>query len=161
MEGHDLGKVQAVQWGKQHEKVTVLAFETTTGMKVTPAGLYLDLCGFIGVSPDGFVNGDTLIQIKCPFKFRNTSLQQALRNDRSYIVHINEKNERQVNSIHEYWHQIQGALHLTLRNKCLLVIWTPGECEIIEICKDEDWKENIPVLQNFYLTKFVPYILGQ
>ncbi|KAK4882466.1 hypothetical protein RN001_005785 [Aquatica leii] len=41
------------------------------------------------------------------------------------------------------------------------VVWTPSECEITEIYKDEEWNSNISTLKEFYLTKFIPFLCGQ
>lgn len=55
-----------------------------------------------------------------------------------------------VNKKHDYWHQIQGQMHITNRNLCYLIVWTPKECEIIYIEKDPTWVENISILKEFF-----------
>ncbi|KAJ8928706.1 hypothetical protein NQ314_018716 [Rhamnusium bicolor] len=127
-------------------------------MEVYSTGLWLEECGYIGASPDGFVAEDALIEVKCPYKYKSVSLEDALRNDKTYIIYKNEEGDTTVNTKHVYWDQIQGQLHITNKEKCFLVVWTPAECEIVEIPKYEEWEENMDLLKTFYLEKFIPYI---
>lgn len=159
-DGYDLSSVLAVQWGKEHEKVAVETFiSNIEGAEVIPTGLWLDTCGFLGASPDGLCGDSCIVEVKCPYKFRNSSLSEALKNDKTYVIYKKE-NETLINFDHDYYHQIQGQLHITNREMCYLVIWTPNECEVACILKNEDWFTNLDILKNFYLNKFVPYISG-
>lgn len=112
-------------------------------MEVSPIGFWLEECGYLGASPDGTVGEDALIEVKCPFKYKSVSLENALRN---------------VNTKHVYWDQIQGQLYIAKKEKCFLVVRTPAECEIVEIDKYNDWKENIDLLKTFHLNNFIPYV---
>ncbi|KAJ8965260.1 hypothetical protein NQ314_004250 [Rhamnusium bicolor] len=158
LEGYNLNSVLAIQWGRENELSAIETFKAATGMEVFSTGLWLEECGYIGASPDGFVGEDALIEVKCPYKYKSVSLEDALRNDKTYIIYKNEEGDITVNTKHVYWDQIQGQLHITNKEKCFLVVWTPAECEIVEIPKYKEWEENMDLLKQFYLEKFIPYI---
>lgn len=57
---------------------------------------------------------------------------------------------------HDYYHQIQGQLHIAGKQCCDLVVWTPCDAIIIRIAKDITWFPNISKLMEFYYLKFIP-----
>lgn len=77
LEGYDLSNVQAVQWSKENEPIAIQMFEESNNVIVNSTGLWLDPCGFIGASPDGLVDDLAVVEVKCPFKYRNSSLKEA------------------------------------------------------------------------------------
>ncbi|KAI4455404.1 hypothetical protein MML48_9g00009794 [Holotrichia oblita] len=158
VESYDLSSIHAIQWGQEHEKTAIKCFEENTNLKVNATGLWLDECGFLGASPDGLIDDNILVEVKCPYKYRNAVLSEVLAHDKTYII-TEEANEMRVNQQHDYWQQIQGQLHITNRDICYLIIWTPAECKIVTIEKDVEWTTNINVLKNFYINKFIPFLL--
>jgi len=73
---------RAVQWGVDNERVAIREFCASNGKEVIPSGLWLHECGFLGGSPDGLVVGeDAIIEVKCPYQWRNDDLKEALRID--------------------------------------------------------------------------------
>ena len=74
---YDLSGVQAISWGIANEAEAVKAFETATAMNVKETGLWLHLSGILGVSPDGLVGEDALLEAKCPFKEGNLTFEEA------------------------------------------------------------------------------------
>jgi putative phage-type endonuclease len=58
-------KNEDMQRGNELEKTARLAYEMETSNIVTKVG-YIELNEFIGVSPDGLVGEDGMIEIKCP-----------------------------------------------------------------------------------------------
>ena len=61
---------------------------------------------------------------------------------------------------HDYWHQVQGQLHITGYQCCDLVVWTIVDCQIIRIKKDLPWAENLSRLIEFYFDKFIPSLVA-
>ncbi|XP_044760381.1 uncharacterized protein LOC123317834 [Coccinella septempunctata] len=61
---YNLENIKAIQWGKLHEKKGIEALEEALGVEVIPTGLWLDKCGFLGASPDGFIGEDQLVEVK-------------------------------------------------------------------------------------------------
>jgi putative phage-type endonuclease len=58
-------KNEDMQRGNDLENTARLAYEMETGNIVTKVG-YIELNEFIGVSPDGLVGEDGMVEIKCP-----------------------------------------------------------------------------------------------
>uniref|UniRef100_V5GT43 YqaJ viral recombinase domain-containing protein n=1 Tax=Anoplophora glabripennis TaxID=217634 RepID=V5GT43_ANOGL len=110
---YDVTGVQAVQWGLQHEELGLDAFTLAMGLQVVPTGLWMDMCGFLGASPDGLVGDNAIIEVKCPFKYRNMSLSSALCEDHTYIIYKDENNETQINKNHIY--NPRAAVHYQKR----------------------------------------------
>lgn len=154
---YNLDRVLAVQWGRDNEKLAISTFEEQTGFKVESCGLFLDRCGFLGASPDG-ICGDAIIEVKCPYKYRNSSLRAVLQADKSYVLYY-EADTPILNETHIYYQQMQGQMYITKKEKCYLIIWTPNETETFLIEKDPAWVANIKILKEFYLQKLLPFIM--
>lgn len=122
---------KAVQWGSQHEKAALNAFTEATGLSVQTTGLHLHPCGCLGAPPDGIVDEKSIIEVKCPYRYREKSLSEALRNETSYIVYENDYGDTIINKTHDYYHQKQGQLYLCDKNLCHLVVWAPQEACIV------------------------------
>nr|CAH7713590.1 unnamed protein product [Callosobruchus chinensis] len=160
LEGYDLSGVQAIQWGKENEQTAIAKFKEVTGLCVEPAGFHLHACGFLGTSPDGYVSEKCLIEVKCPFKYRNRELlSEELSIDKNYIISFNNSSWI-INETHAYYHQIQGELHITGRDMCYLVIWIPKDVVILRIARDDEWVANMNILKSFYLEQFLPNIIS-
>lgn len=129
-------------------------------MKVIPTGFWLHSSGFIGGSPDGLIGDDAIIEVKCPFKYKDSSLLEDIKTDHNYIVIADSIGNITVNKNHEYFQQIQGQLFLTKRKICYLVIWTPKEVVIVNI-PAEDFSTNFEILNFFYLNHYVRFLQGE
>lgn len=156
---YDLDGVLAVQWGKNHEEDVKKIFEQCFKIKVKPCGLFLHESGLLGASPDGLIGHDSLLEIKCPYKWKGDDLEEVLQKESNYIVRI-KNNILEVNKDHCYYDQIQGQLHITKREHCNLVIWTTKSFVHVSIDKEESWAANISMLLNFYYNIFLPAILS-
>ncbi|KAJ8911686.1 hypothetical protein NQ315_017138 [Exocentrus adspersus] len=130
LEGYSLDRVLAVQWGKDNEGTAITKFMDETGFSVVPTGLWLHECGFLGASPDGLIDHDCILEVKCPYKFRNISIRDGVK-DKNYLFHYDDDE--------------------------ILVDCEHNECVIID--RDEDWISNIDILKDFYLRKFLPVLV--
>ncbi|KAJ8930911.1 hypothetical protein NQ314_016245 [Rhamnusium bicolor] len=100
LEGYNLNSV--IQWERENKASAIETFKVATGMEVSPTGLWLEECGYIGASPDGLAGEDALIEVKCPYKYKSVSLEYALRNDKTYVIYRNEEGDSTVNTKHVY-----------------------------------------------------------
>lgn len=80
---------------------------------------------FLGASPDGLTacscHGQGLVEIKCPYKYRN-----GLKNfgkDKDFPVEENGKIKKK----HKYYAQIQGQMKVLKTDFCDFFVWTPIE----------------------------------
>ncbi|KAL1483478.1 hypothetical protein MTO96_033162 [Rhipicephalus appendiculatus] len=61
----------ATEHGKQHEIVAIQLYALEKGMVVQPCGLFVDLeHGFLAASPEGLVRTVHIVEVKCPFKYK-------------------------------------------------------------------------------------------
>lgn len=104
------------------------------------------------------VGTNHIVEVKCPWKFRNKKIENEIKKDHSYILYI-ENNMLLVNKCHIYWHQIQGQLYLTKRTFCYLIIWTPSQTIITEIERDAEWEANLNIIERFFITRYLPSLI--
>lgn len=91
----------AMQYGTDNEATARMAYEARSGAMVGETGFHKHpAVGFVGASPDGFVDDDGAIEIKCPFNSTN-HLQCFLHG-----------------MPEEHMAQVQGVLWVTGREYC-------------------------------------------
>lgn len=147
---YNLNGIKQIQYGRNNEKYAVDKFEMQFNLKVNQTGLHLHPCGYLGASPDGLVGDNCIIEVKCPYKYRNQPLN-VLKVEKKYIVHYEANSKKYIiNKEHDYYHQIQGQLHILKKEKCYLVLFTQVDLVSIEIIKDEEWKSNM-----FFFAQFL------
>lgn len=137
VEGYTLDRVKAIQWGKENEKTAIFTLEKKIGMPIEATGLWIEESGVLGASPDGLIGDNIVVEVKCPWKFRNTSLKEGVA-DKKYFFYY-EDGEAIINNNHNYYHQIQGQLYFTKKQWCYFFIWTPVENILLKIKKDDNW----------------------
>jgi putative phage-type endonuclease len=97
----------AMRWGTEQEAAARAAYEQRTGVAVEETGFVTHDVLMAGCSPDGLVDWDGLIEIKCPF---NTG------------VHI----DTLLNGMPaEHTAQVQGQMWITGRQWCDFVSYDP------------------------------------
>ena len=97
----------AMRWGTEQEAVARAAYEQRTGVAVEETGFVAHDVLMAGCSPDGLVDWDGLIEIKCPF---------------NSATHI----ETLLNGMPaEHMLQIQGQIWITGREWCDFVSFDP------------------------------------
>lgn len=100
----------ATQWGVTHEDEAREDFERATGSEVVKASFCIHpLHPWLGASPDGFVDDDDLVEIKCPFGIRD---------------HQNPTFKTAAEQPH-YMAQMQVQMFVTERSACHFWQWTP------------------------------------
>ena len=97
----------ATEYGTFHEAGARVEYEMETGRKVIECGFFTE-GDWLGASPDGLVNDDGLIEIKCPYGQR-------------------DKNPPEFKSINDqlhYYMQIQIQLYCSRREWCDFFQWS-------------------------------------
>lgn len=156
---YDISGLQAIKWGRENEETARKKFEDLYETKVRPCGIFMHESGVLGASPDGIIDEDCLLEIKCPWKWRECEdIWKALAEDKDYVIKYQE-NEYRVNTDHNYYHQIQGQLYMAKRKRCYLMIWTPKSSAVVAIEKDKEWGKNVQKLMDFYCNEFLTHVL--
>lgn len=100
-------KSKEMQWGNDYEGTARLKYLIRTDNDVTECGFFQHPTLMAGASPDGLINSDGVLEIKCP----NTATHLA-------TLH------KQVIPKQYYW-QVQGQMWITGRKWCDFVSFDP------------------------------------
>ncbi|CAG9763887.1 unnamed protein product [Ceutorhynchus assimilis] len=158
---YNLDGIKAIQWGRTHEKDALDHLKSNYNLNIRPTGVWLSNSGLLGASPDGLIDEEeAIVEVKCPYSLRNNQLSEKLKNLNKYIIFYDDEGNLMLNTNHHnYYHQIQGALHILKKEKCYLCIYTLKETIVTVIEFDDSWKENLSVLENFYIKQYLPKLL--
>ncbi len=121
-------KNNAMLWGTEHEGEARAFYEAANDVSVLLVG-FVQLNDDIGVSPDGLVDDDGVIEVKCP----------------NSTTHIDTILKNKVPT--QYRAQIQGALWVTGRKWCDYVSFDPRMKSRKYFClrveRDQDYIDNL------------------
>jgi putative phage-type endonuclease len=124
----------ATDYGTNHEELARSAYELETGNTVQDAG-FVQFENWTGASPDGYIEHDGLIEIKCPFGKR--------KGDDPKFASIEDQPH--------YYAQIQLQLFVTGREWCHFWQWSPSGHLLETVQYDGAWiYENLPRLKAFW-----------
>jgi hypothetical protein len=118
----------------------------------------------LGASPDGRVldrsseNPLGLLEIKCPYKFRDI-LPKDAANERDFCLeNVDGKLNLKIN--HPFYYQVQGQRAITQVEWCDFVVYTTKGMHVQRILYNSDvWQNDMLCkLNNFYFVHGVPFI---
>ena len=174
----------AIKWGRSNESVAINIYTSLITGTPLPPGLTFpnNICmlappshvncsvqragfrisvemPFIGASADGYVvcdcHGKGVIEAKCPYTDRNTSLSDLLTKDdfildSSYAVRQN----------HQYSIQMQLQMYVCNVAYCDLVVWQPESILIVRVYRDAEFVTTLlPKLRDVWVRHIVPELL--
>ena len=152
----------AMRYGQAHEKDAIMDL-SKLGVIVKPCGLIIDEeLPFLAASPDGIIDDETILEIKCPAACADFTPEEAIILRKTNIWLKNKKNnEISFNKNHRYYYQVQGQMHISKKKYCLFAFWTPKGLKIEKIEKDNLFWENKmkKKLTTFYYDCLLPEIL--
>ena len=154
----------AILWGQMHEEHAIKKYAELTGNNVTPCGLFLFPCGFLGSTPDGIVqsrtSGNGILEVKCPWKHRNATISEMMEMElkcKESLKGFFLTKEGSLNPEHNYWHQVQAEMFAADVNWGHFVVWTTMDLKVVEVTRCSSWMQNcIPKLKEFYLNELKP-----
>lgn len=157
----------AMIWGRDNEKNAIKTLENVCNVQVEPCGLFVDSeIPFLGATPDGVVGHDGIVEVKCPSSGVTPTVltpeELILKRKVTFWKLGKEKGiVGDVNTIHPYYYQVQGQLHVTRRSYCLFCVWTPLGIKVAKIERDDNfWEENMKnKLIQFYMTCMLPELV--
>lgn len=116
---------EATRYGIAHEFMAKEELEKILGKKIEAVGLIVDLnLPFLAASPDGLIENDALVEIKCPASSKLMTPAEGIFTKKiksCEIINGNLHLKRNDN----YYYQVQGQLHITRKMYCYFCIWTP------------------------------------
>jgi hypothetical protein len=128
-------------------------------------GLFVDTeKKFLGASPDGLVDLDSIVEIKCPFAARNTDIKTAIEKKIIKYLEIDPRDDDKIllKENDNYMYQVQGQLHITNRQKCYFIVYTQCDLKYCIIEKDDCkywYGKMIDPLEKFYMNAILPEII--
>lgn len=156
---YSLDNITSIKHGKDNEAIAIWQLEEQEHISTHKCGLFIDEdFFFLGASPDGiFEHG--IIEIKCPISAFGMNAEDALKQKKNKFWNSNGT----VNRRHEWFYQVQGQLHITKKNLCLLAVWTGKEfpLKIEKITRDDEfWQNQMQTrLVNYYNECLLPEIV--
>jgi len=116
----------AMQWGIDHEDEAIAKFEWDSGFSVDKVG-FVEYNDYFGFSPDGLIDDNGGMEIKCPQKntYDNLAKKKAHALDWMWIP-----------SKHRW--QIQASLYILKGKFWYYVVYYPGEKLLVETVKPDD-----------------------
>nr|CAI5864959.1 unnamed protein product [Callosobruchus analis] len=154
---YNMEHLKAIQWGNMHEKEGIKSLEDSLNVKVVPTGIRLHECGYLGASPDGLIGENEIVEVKCPYKYRDVSLLDDIKSSRNYIIFSDEDGNITETMI---FSAISRPISHNKKKNAHLVIWTPKEVAIVNI-EAECFNEHLNVLKMFYFEHYIPFLLGK
>lgn len=124
----------ATEYGTLNEPNALADYQLETGSVVTECGFYTHE-EWLGASPDGLIGDTGLIEIKCPYRFKDDS--------NPVFKSIMEQPH--------YYAQIQIQLFVTGREWCDFYQWSPYGSMIENVNLDPKWLEkHLPELKLYH-----------
>ena len=146
-------KSASLEHGRAYESIAIDQYKKDTGNEIKSSGLVVSKTyPFLAASPDGFVDKDHLIEVKCPYVSRDKTISTLTvpylkqHDDGSYYIE----------SKHDYYYQIQGQLLCSGAKACTLIVCLANNLKInaikyIEIERDETFiLDMIKQLEQFF-----------
>lgn len=156
--------VKSIKHGKDSENLALEQLSQQENIKIEPCGLFIDPdVPYIGATPDGLVNEDMIVEIKCPKTAYNLGLERALEEKKITFYKKTKDGNIEINTNHNWYYQIQGQLHVTKKDKCLFGLWFgsnfPIKTEVI-YRDDHFWTTIMETkIKNFYLDCLLPELI--
>ena len=122
----------ATEYGEFNEDGAVAEYEMETGDRIQKVG-FIPHEDWAGCSPDGLINADGGLEVKCPFGKRKEGDLKPLEDQPHYYA------------------QVQFSLWVTGRKYWHFYQWTPRQTKLEVVLPDQAWRdENLPKLRQFY-----------
>ncbi|XP_022161755.1 uncharacterized protein LOC111027668 [Myzus persicae] len=114
----------STNYGIENEPIARISFEKVINSKIKLAGLFIDKTyHFLAARPDGLIEDDGIIEIKCPYTTKDLRPEDAIQCGKlKFATVVDGKLNLKTND--NYYYQIQGQLHITQRSYCYFILWS-------------------------------------
>lgn len=143
-----------------YEEEALKKFSMERKIILQPSGLYVNpTWPFLATTPDLIIDADHLVEVKCPYSAR----EEKITPETVDFLVKNESGDIVLKKDHNYSYQIQGQLAISKRKSCFFVVYTFSDFFVQHIEYDESFflTEMLPKLENFYKSKYRPFLAKQ
>ena len=162
--------IPSLKWGHDNEdhareKYKISMEPHHESFSVQSAGLLVSTkFPFLGASPDGVISctccGTGLLEIKCPYKYRNSDIKSIT--DSNFYLQLDQNHKWEVDKRHEYYCQIQGQMGIWDKPYCDFFCWTLKGSITVRVAYDHDFFEQMVVRLHHFFTKYLlPELMTQ
>ncbi|XP_025413489.1 uncharacterized protein LOC112685735 [Sipha flava] len=151
----------ATRYGIENESITRNAVQETLGITIQLAGLFIHKSlHYLAASPDGLINEDSIMEIKCPSSIKEYTPQEAVTLEKLKYM-TDYKGKLVIKKTDNYYFQVQGQLNIAEKKYCYFVVWSPKGFVIDKIFRDESfWNTKIELfVTRFYMESLLPEII--
>lgn len=155
---------------KALQELTALLIEHNlhTSFDIKESGLIISTSiPFLAASPDGIFNcpchGKGVIEIKCPWKHRNSHIDVAAALDDDFCLKLDTSvGNYYLPKTHSYYYQVQLQMFLAKASFCLFVVYTTRETEYVVVHYDAALIETcVPVAAKSWKVNVLPECLSK
>jgi len=101
--------IAAMKYGREREKIARKDLAKILKKEIKPCGLFIDIENpFLGASPDGLIDEDGLVEIKCPLSAEHLTAEEAIKTLPQLKGIFDKKNPDKMNKNHRFFYQVQG-----------------------------------------------------
>lgn len=158
-----LSHVPSICHGKEHEKIALSQLSIQEGINIQPCGLFIDAnIPYLGATPDGISGDNLIVEVKCPITAFKMGIDESIRSKKMSFWQY-KQNKLEINKKHPWYIQVQGQLHVTMRDTCLFAVWSgkdiPLKTEYIK--RDNFFWEDVmeEKLKRFYMKCLLPELV--
>lgn len=142
------------RWGIDNEPKALASFEGRMmdekehdSFKINSVGLFIsETHPYLAASPDGVVtcpcHGDYLIEIKCPFTHRHSSVKDAAEKDAKFPLRLSLPDGQgsfEMSKTHPYYYQVQLQMFVTGIHRCFFIVFTNVDLVYVLVKFDTDF----------------------
>lgn len=153
-----LSHLPSIQHGKFYEVHARKEAENYIGQSIHKCGIFISLTHpYLAGSPDGIIDDDTCIEIKCPYSAKDEKISPKTID---YLYICDEEKTMKLKKSHNYYSQIQGQMFCAEKKRCLFIIYTLVDVLILPIDRDEEFiNKMVRSLSDFYNNYFKTELL--
>lgn len=154
---------EAMEYGRINEEVARNDLANHIGKDIKKCGLFIDRDHpYLGASPDGLVEDNATVEIKCPSSAKDMTPDEAIQKRKCTFWTVSKDGTiGEISKKHNFYYQVQGQLQVTKRETCIFTLWTPKGIKCVRIKRDNQFwlMEMFSKLKRFYMECVLPEII--
>ena len=125
----------AIRHGRTYESEAVKKFEQLTGKTAHECGLFVSTTfPFLSASPDRILNGNCLLEVKCPYAAKNKPISPVT------VPYLElSSGKLALKSTHDYFYQVQGQMLCTGASCVEFVVYTLSDICVVNIERNDEF----------------------